>query len=211
MSASVARIGAPAFSRLYRFDRALRRKLTPAGWVVLALGVAGAIFGLNTRESLIYQVFGLSAGLIAVAALASMRFGIRANVARALPKVATAGAPFECTVTLTNLDDRAYTPVLVEDTLDGTRPTAREFVAFKVREDRSRNAFDRLVGYPRWVSLMRLKAGPVIPATRVKEWPPSQTVAVRMSCTPLRRGELRFESITLGRPEPLGLMKALRR
>src|SRR5207248_2082115 len=108
-------------------------------WVVLALGAAGAIFGLNTRESLIYQVFGLSVGLIAVAALASMRFGIRATLARALPQLATAGTPFEYTVTLTNLDDRAYAPVLVEEILDGTRPTAREFVAFKVREDRSRN------------------------------------------------------------------------
>ena len=211
MSASVARIGAPAFARIYRFDRALRRKLTPAGWVVLALGVTGAVFGLNTRESLIYQVFGLSAGLIAIAALASMRFGIRARLTRALPQVATAGTPFEYTITLANLDDRAHSPVLVEETLDGSRPSAQEFVAFKVREDRSRNLFDRLVGYPRWVNLMRMKAGAFIPASRIEEVPPRQTVSVRMSCTPLRRGELRFESLTLGRPEPLGLMKALRR
>jgi uncharacterized protein (DUF58 family) len=211
MSASVARIGAPAFSRIHRFDRALRRKLTPAGWLVLALGVTGAIFGLNTRESLIYQVFGLAVGLIAIAALASIRFGIRATISRSLPRVATAGAPFEYAVTLTNLDDRAYVPVIVDEALDGTRPTAREFVAFKVREDRARNLFDRLVGYPRWVNLMRLKAGAFIPPSRIEEVPPRQSVTVRMSCTPLRRGELRFESITLGRPEPLGLMKALKR
>ena len=211
MSASVARIGAPAFSRIYRFDRALRRKLTPAGWLVLALAAASAVFGLNTRESLIYQVFGLSVGLIVVAAIASVRFRIRAKLVRALPRVATAGAPFEYTVTITNLGDRACAPVLVEETLEGTRPSAREFVAFKVREDRTRNVFDRLVGYPRWVNLMRLKAGAFIAPSRVEELPAKQSAVVRMSCTPLRRGELRFESITLGRAEPLGLMKALRR
>src|SRR6185369_15546464 len=131
MSASVARIGAPAFSRIYRYDRALRRKLTPAGWLLAALAVAGA-------------VFGLSIGLLAMALLASMRFGIRAKITRALPQVATAGEPFEYSVTVTNLDQRSYEPVIVEVSLDGRGPTAKEFVAFKVREDRTRNMFDRL-------------------------------------------------------------------
>ena len=211
MSASVARIGAPMFSRLYRFDRALRRKLTPAGWLLLGLAVAGAIFGLNTRESLIYQVFGLAVGLLAMAMLASLRFNVNARVTRALPQVATAGVPFEYTLTVANLGDRSHQPVIVEEALDSRRPTAREFVAFKVREDRTRNIFDRLVGYPRFVSLMRLRTGAHIPAARVESLPARQSTSVRLKCTPLRRGELRFESVTLGRPEPLGLMKALRR
>lgn len=211
MSASVARIGAPAFSRLYRFDRALRRKLTPAGWLIGALAAGGAVFGLNTRESLIYQVFGLAVGLLAIAILASFRFNVRAKITRALPQVATVGTPFEYAVTVTNLGDRSYEPMIVEDALEGVRPTAREFVAFKVREDRTRNVFDRLVGYPRWVNLMRLKVGAHIPPVRIEELPAKRSATVRLACTPLRRGELRFASITLGRPEPLGLMKALRR
>jgi uncharacterized protein (DUF58 family) len=211
MSASVARIGAPAFSRIYRFDRALRRKLTPAGWLLAALAVAGAVFGLNTRESLIYQVFGLAAGLLTVAILASLRFNVRANITRTLPQVATVGAPFEYTITIANLGDRAHEPVIVEESLDGRRPTAREFVAFKVREDRTRNVFDRMVGYPRWVNLMRLRTGANIPPARLEQLPAKRATTVRMTCTPLRRGELRFTSLTLGRPEPLGLMKALRR
>ena len=211
MSASVARIGAPMFSRLYRFDRALRRKLTPAGWLLLGLAIAGAIFGLNTRESLIYQVFGLSVGLLLIAAAASMRFNVNARVTRALPQVATAGVQFEYTVTVANLGNRSHEPVIVEEALDGRRPTASEFVAFKVREDRARNIFDRLVGYPRFVSLMRLRTGAHIPAARLESLPAKQPATVRLTCTPLRRGELRFESVTLGRPEPLGLMKALRR
>ena len=211
MSASVARIGAPMFSRLYRFDRALRRKLTPAGWLVLGLAVAGGIFGLNTRESLIYQVFGLAMGLLAMAALASLRFSVNARVTRALPKVATAGVPFEYSVTIANLGERSHDAVIVEESLDGRRPSAREFVAFKVREDRSRNIFDRLVGYPRFVSLMNMRRGAHIPAVRVESLPARQPVTVQLVCKPLRRGELRFESVTLGRPEPLGLMKATRR
>ena len=211
VSASVARIGAPAFARIYRFDRALRRKLTPAGWLVAALAVGGAVFGLNTRESLIYQVFGLAVGLIAVAALASIRFGVKAKVTRALPKVATAGVPFEYTIAIDNTGDESHGPVIVEEMLDAKRPSAREFVSFKVRDDRSRNFFDRLVGYPRWVNLMRLKVGATIAPVRVEELPGKRATTVRIACTPLRRGELRFAAVSLARPEPLGLLKALRR
>jgi len=211
MSASVARIGAPAFSRIYRFDRALRRKLTPAGWLVAALAVAGAVFGLNTRDSLIYQVFGLAVGLLAVAILASLRFNVRAKISRSLPQVATAGTPFEYTVTVSNLSERSHEPVIVEEILEGRRPTAREFVAFKVREDRTRNIFDRLVGYPRWVNLMRLRIGARIAPARVETLAAKESATLRLTCMPLRRGELRFDAVMLGRPEPLGLMKALRR
>jgi uncharacterized protein (DUF58 family) len=210
ISASVARIGAPAFWRVYRADRWLRRKLTPAGWVVAALLVAAAVFGLNTKESLIYQLFGLAFGLLAVAILASARFTLRASVSRALPHVATSGVPFEYALTVRNLGAKAFDALHVEEILAADRPATRDFVSFKVREDRARNVFDRLVGYPRWVSLMRRRLGARPEAAPLAELPAQSARVVRMHCLPLRRGELRFEAVSIGREEPLGLMRAMR-
>ena len=210
ISASVARIGAPAFWRVYRIDRVLRRKLTPAGWLVAALLVASGVFGLNTKESLIYQLFGLALGLLAVAAIASWRFPLRASVSRALPRVATAGVAFEYSLTVRNRGDAAFDALRVEEILEAPRPSRRDFVAFKVREDRTRNFFDRLVGYPRWVSLMRLKVGAAIDAGHVPELLAQEARVVRLRCVPLRRGELRFEAVSIGRSEPLGLLRAMR-
>ena len=68
----LARVSAPAFARLHRLDRVLRRKLTPAGWIVAALLVAAAAFGVNTKEALIYQLFGIALGLLVVAEFASL-------------------------------------------------------------------------------------------------------------------------------------------
>ena len=211
VSASVARLGAPMFHRLHRYDRALRRKLTPAGWLVAAFLVACAAFGLNTRESLIHQLFGLALGLLAIAALASLRFRPRLAITRTLPRSATAGVPFDYTIRVANDGALAYTGLRVDEILDAARPTRGEFVRFKVREDRSRNFFDRLVGYPRWVALMRLKAGARIDPGAIDGLAAKTSRDVTMRCTPLRRGEIRFASIAVGRTEPLGLMRMVSR
>jgi uncharacterized protein (DUF58 family) len=210
ISASVARIGAPAFWRVYRIDRLLRRKLTAAGWFAAALLTAAAVFGLNTKDSLIYQLFGLAFGLLLVAAVASWRLGLRASVSRALPHVATAGVPFDYWLTVKNLGDRGFDALRVEEVFATERPSNGEFVSFKVREDRTRNLFDRMVGYPRWVSLMRTKVGARAEAAEMPLLAAGASQALRMRCLPLRRGELRFDAVSIGRAEPLGLMKALR-
>jgi uncharacterized protein (DUF58 family) len=208
VSTSVARIGAPMFSRLYRYDRALRRKLTPAGWVVAALLVACGVFGLNTKDSLIYQLFGLALGLLAVAFVASARTRMRLAVKRSLPPVVTTGIPFEYEVRIENLRDTAHEALRVEEVLAVPSASHREFVSYKVREDRSRNLFDRMVGYPRWVSLMQLKSGARVQPAAIEALGARAAKSVRLHCVALRRGELRFEAVRIARVEPLGLMNA---
>ena len=39
--------------------------------------------------------------------------------------------------------------------------------------------------------------------------PPDEEVEVRVELTPLRRGVLRFTGVTLARPDPLGLVRAV--
>jgi uncharacterized protein (DUF58 family) len=218
LSAAIATIGAPAFAQLYRLDRAMRRKLTPAGWLVFSTLVAAAIFGLNTQETFIYQVFALCVGLLAVAAAASWKLGLRARLSRALPQVATAGAEFTYAVSVTNLGANDLSGLEIEETLTAERPARAEFARYKVREDRSRNIFDRLVGYPRWVSLMRWKTGARVERARLSlagssldhgALPAQATWTATLRCVPLRRGELRFDALTISRDEPLGLMRAL--
>ena len=211
LSAAIATVGAPAFAQIYRLDRLMRRKLTAAGWLVFFTVVAAAIFGLNTQETLIYQVFSLCTGLLAIALVASWRLGVRARMTRSLPPVATAGEEFSYGVTVTNLGERELPALEVDDALAATRPARAEFVRYKVNEDRTRNVFDRLVGYPRWVSLMRWKTGARVERAALGAIAPGATRTATLKCTALRRGELRFDALTLSRDEPLGLMRALSR
>ncbi len=204
----IALTGAPAFARIHRFDRVLRRKLTTAGWMLAGVLVASAAFGLNTRETLAYQLFGLAAALALVALAASARLGVRFAAERRLPRVATAGRAFEYTLAIQNLDDRRHEGLWIEDTLRLPATDRHEFAAYKVAQDRSRNVFDRLVGYPRWLGYVHAKTGGRIEPRRLEALEARATVEVRMRCEPLRRGVLRFAGVGLGREEPLGLMKS---
>jgi uncharacterized protein (DUF58 family) len=204
----LARISAPAFARIHRLDRVLRRKLTPAGWVVAALLVAAAAFGVNTKEALIYQLFGIALGLLVVAEIASLRFRPSVRIERSLPPYATVDVPFEYTITVANRGTRALEDVHVEDAVTAAAPTAREFVAFKQREDLKRNAFDRLIGYPRWVTLARTMSGTRIDAVALPTLAPGSEHRLRIACRPLRRGVVAFDTVRLARAEPMGLAKA---
>lgn len=221
LSAGIARWGAPAFRVLYRYDRALRRKLTPAGWLLAALGVVAAVFGVNTNEVPVYQLLGLVIGLFVVAAVASWRLRLQLSATRRLPQQATAGVPFDYTLSLRFGAAGALpstTSLWVEDLLApgplDERAFARGFPAYKVSADRGRNAFDRLVGYPRWVAYLRQHIGARIDAVPIGSQasdadPREHRVTLR--CLPLRRGVLRFEAVRLARVEPLGLLRAHQR
>lgn len=208
LPAWIARIGAPAFRRVYRFDRALRRKLTPAGWLVAGTLVLTMIFGLNTREAAVYQLFGLMVGLIAVSAIAAFRLRLAPRVERELPQVATAGVPFEYNVRIASGARTAYDNLVVEDVLELPPADARAFARYKASADRSRNLFDRLVGYPRWVEYMRERVGARVEPAWIESLAAGEHRVARMRCLPLRRGVITFRGVRVDRAEPLGLMKA---
>ena len=200
-----------AFTWVYRVDSALRSKLTAPGWLVLALMIACAVFGLNTKTALIHELFGLLLAILAVAAAASLRFRPRIEATRRLPDFATVGVEFEYRLRLRNRDARAHESVEVRERLAVRLPTLREFLDFRPRDDDAQNVFDRVVGYTRWARLARRKSGVrfdwSVPATL----PADQESTVRIRCLPARRGVIEFEGVHLGQVEPLGLMRRLAR
>jgi uncharacterized protein (DUF58 family) len=122
--------------------------------------------------------------------------------------MATVGVAFEYELTLRNRGEAFGAPLVVEDVLRSPRPDAGAFAAYKVAEDRHRNWFDRLVGYPRWVEYMRFLEGARIEPAVIEGLPARSERRLRLRCTPLRRGALEFDAVHVGRVEPLGLMKA---
>ena len=198
------------FSSFSAFQYRVDRRFTRAG--SLALGVLGAaiVIGLDTNRTVGYQVFTLVLALVILSTASSLVFRGRFTARRILPRFASAGVPMTYRVVITNQTDRRQDGLVLIEELTDPRPSFEEFVTAREPGEERRNWFDRQVGYPRWAWLVSQKRGAVIPPRPLPALAPSGENEVSVEITPLRRGHLRFRGVTIARPDPLGLVQALK-
>ena len=192
------------------FQYRLDRRCTRAG--SLALGVLGAaiVIGLDTNRTVGYQVFTLVLALVILSAASSLVFRGRFAARRILPRFASVGVPVTYRVGIVNHTSRPQDGLVLIEELTDPRPSFEEFMTAREPGEERRNWFDRQVGYPRWAWLVAQKRGAVIPPRPLPALAPAVETEVTVEVTPLRRGHLRFRGVTIARPDPLGLVQALK-
>ncbi len=193
------------FKILYRFYRVfswlryrLPRRFTRAGLAVSGGLLLVAVTGLDTENTIAYQVFALLFFLLLVSAPFLFAFALQFSAVRLLPRFATAGQPFSYRVVLTNLSSKNQAGLTLLENLSDPRPPFEEWLAVQLADEkrartfrfsqRRRNPFRR--------ATVKEVATPVLPSR--------QEIETRVELLPLRRGVLRFDGLTLARPDPLG-------
>jgi uncharacterized protein (DUF58 family) len=192
-------------------DHRLRERLTLAGWLVLGAAGAAAAAGLDTNLTVTYRAFAFLAALLALSWAASVFFRAQVEASREMPRYATAGEPFSYRVTVANRGARSLAGALVTENFRDPRPTFDEWKRTREPGEERRNWWDRNVGYFRWRWLIdRHVPHDAGPAT-LGPLAPGERLTLRLGFTPRRRGRIEFSGLTLGRPDPLGLVKGLAR
>ena len=85
-----------------------RRRLTPAGWLAVIAVTSAAVVGLDTNQTLAYQVFTFLAALCLFSMVYNIFFRPRLCITRECPRFASAGVPFTYRVRLENMRKRRY-------------------------------------------------------------------------------------------------------
>jgi uncharacterized protein (DUF58 family) len=190
--------------RLYRRVSSLnhwaKRRLTPGGWIVLvALTLTGGM-ATDTEQSLGYQAFAMLFCLSVAAVAVVPFFRTTFSAERELPRFGSVGQPLLFAVSIRNRSRRAQSGLQVLDNLVDPRPDFAEFVvAFRGTRGGKSSGFASAPD-PRRVQ------GP-----KPRELPPlavGGATSVQLELLPLKRGVLRFASVTLARPDPFGLFRA---
>ncbi|MFO1318326.1 MAG: DUF58 domain-containing protein [Burkholderiales bacterium] len=195
------------FPSLYRLSQWSDRRFTPAGKVVMGAALAAAVFGIDTTRSASYQVFAVAAGMLMVSWLLSSRWRPRITAVRHVPSHAIVGARATYTVSL-SAGAGGATALQLRDEFETRFPDAAQFRAAGQWQDTATNAFDRRVGFLRWLSLTeRLRGGTIAPVA-LASLRASASVDVTLAFSPTRRGVIRFAALRLLRPDPLGLVNA---
>lgn len=187
--------------------RAVDRRLTAGGRLVLIVTAFAAGFGIDTTLSAAYQVFSLGIALLAVAAFAATRIPLKASASRRAAHLATVGEPFDYEIELRNDGKEAWEDYALRDELAIDSAAYRG--AMRQGFTRIGDKFNRLLGRPR--TERRWRRGGSAREVKVPRLAPGASTRIALSFVPERRGAVVFEALFLFAPDPLGLARAVQR
>jgi uncharacterized protein (DUF58 family) len=194
--------------RLYRLASGrwywAQRRFTRPGLGVLGAFILVVLLAPDTDNNLTYQALPLLMVLLVTALCLSRLFRAPFSARRVLPKFGTAGCPMSYQVLVTNRSRRVQNGLSLLENLPDPRPSFQEWLSLQRAEQKLLRSF-RFSGR---LSLNVFKVALAKDAP-VPIMAPGQEVAVRVELRPMRRGILRLSGVTLARPDPLGIYRAL--
>src|SRR5580698_9664673 len=196
---------------VYRFYRIMswliywsQRRFTFAGWLVLAAFFVCALGALDMESLSVYQGYVLLLLLLVSAFVFSWFFRLRYSAIRLLPRFGTAGLAFAYRVRIRNLTSHAQNDLTLLENPADPRPSFQEWLARQLAEEKKVRSL-RLSRPQQRYNPFRIAVVSTVPVPPV---PPNEEVEVQVLVTPLRRGLLRLEGLTLARTDPFGLFRA---
>jgi len=199
------------FRLVYALDHWLRQHFTKAGFLVLMGLVSAIIFGVDTQQSLAYQLGALLGSVLLIAMIHSWFIRLNFKVVRDLPRFATVGENFHYCLKVYNHTASPQTSISLVESIAQTPPSYHSFLNAKEPLRHTRNWFDNYIGYPRWMWLMYHSRGanafeqsaPVLPLGS------HHATEIEMRLLPLRRGYVRLRGIHFICPDPFGICNRL--
>jgi len=197
------------FGSLSRTSLWFETRFSDAGRYVIGGAIGAAIFGLDPRQTTAFSLAAIFIGIIAVAVLGGVRWRPKIEIERLLPDTVTVGIAATYTIAITNNGSSTEVGLVFEDRLLTRYPTVESFRGRGSDEHAGTNWFDRRVGFPRWLNLLRKGRGARLETTVLPPLPPGETHTITRSLVPLRRGKIVFTTVLFKRPDPLGVFFAL--
>jgi uncharacterized protein (DUF58 family) len=187
----------------------IQRRFSTAGRFLFIVLFASAGIGMDTNRSTSFEIFTLLATILLTSFILSLRFRPNLTITRELPPQVTATENFYYTLIIENHGHKPlYDLVLFEELID-PRPTWEQFRAAPRPPGPVRDRIARESGFLSWRQLIAKNQRANIQPITVTLLPAKGIIRVKVPCTPLRRGWLRFDYLLIGKPDVLGIVNAV--
>lgn len=199
------------FARAERLSQWLQQRFTSAGLFVACGMLATGIFSIDTRRTLAFQIFAVMLVLLIIAWLGLRYSKLPAlTLQRHLPDNGNINQTCHYQLVVKNPHAQPLNDLWLNDALLTVLPDYEELSRHPDPDAAKRHWLDRRIGFPHWRALLRHKRGAETAMVAVPAIPAHSEITLNLTLQPLRRGYLRFEQVTLLRPDPLGLMHRIR-
>lgn len=196
------------FPKIYRLSRIFRGRFTSLGTLLFFVAVLSAAVGFNVRVNLGGQVFAFLSSIFVVSGVLSLSFRGRFAVERELPAIATVGESFDYSVKIKNLRSCNEAGLELYDRLEDLFPDFATYKNSNIKEEKNRNAYDRVIGYHRWLWVVKKLRGGISEYRQLPLIPHNDNINITLNFTPLKRGYINFSAIDICRNDPFGLIRA---
>ncbi|MCG6917420.1 MAG: DUF58 domain-containing protein [Deltaproteobacteria bacterium] len=196
------------FRHSYYLSRWYRRRFTKGGLLVAAGLAISAIVGLDTNLTMAYQAFTFLLALLLISMVWSLFFRNSYTARRILPRFGTVGETLPYRLVVQNKSGKKQSDLYIFDNGDDPRPNFREFLSIDEPKEEDRNLFDRIIGYHRWLWLLSKNDGGISAERSLATLGPNSEGEVQAEVVPGQRGYLHLRSLSIARPDPLGLFKS---
>ncbi len=196
------------FKLIYKLSQSMRQRFTAAGTLILISMIIAGVFGVDTRSTLSFQIFSITSILLITSICFSLLFRGRFSIERNLPEYGTVDSPLTYSCVIKNNNRKPKKGLVLIDDLINPFPTYDEFLYTNDPLDKIRNRYDRYIGYPRLMNMIRQLRGASIPPVVVNYIAEKSETIENIKLTPLRRGYLYFEKTRLAQADPLGLFQS---
>lgn len=207
----IKRLMYPGYRRYSANRHWLTRRFTQGGLIALTGLATTGILGVDTNLTVAHQGFLFLLFLIVMAVFASVFIRVKFEVERQLPRFGSAGVRLHYGVRFHNRKNEPQRNLVYLERLFDPRPTLSEFLNTPEEGEEKRNWYDRTLGFYRWTWLLQTKLMGRPAELDLPTVPPRGTIEFEASLTPLRRGVLRFEGVTVAVADPFGLFRSVSR
>lgn len=200
----------PAYIRLTK-NRYSTRQSSERGQLVLAATLVCGAIGIDTDLTLNYQIFSLLVILLLSAQITVRIHQPAISIERILPKHVSANQKFSYDIVINNLGSRVEADLRIIDEPIVIAPSFQEFESSREPFEETRNAYDRFVGFHRFLWLQSIKTGIRVNSAQADAIPIKGKRRVRVEAEPLRRGLARLGTTTILHPDLLGMNYGVQR
>lgn len=198
------------FCLSYELQKWLFRRFTPGGMAILACIFAAAIVGLDTKQTMAYQIFTFLLATLIIAIAFSFYFRVRLKIIRTMPRFATVGVKLHYKIAVTNESKQSEIGLkLIEEIAIKTISLTNFKKIYQSSTSKKQGKSLSLI-YSRWLKAIAFQRKA---RTKVIDLPALQaksTIMVKGEITPTHRGIARLASINILCPDPFNLFNAIK-
>ena len=198
------------YRRFFKTKKWRQEHITVNGYTLIIFLFISALLGLDISKNSSYHIFSILFSILIISIVHSKFFNSKFNITRILPKYGTVNQELIYNLRVENLKNKDEVSIFYKDKVHGAIPSLEEFINIPEPDEEKRNIWDRKLLYYRWLWLLKKKESINNKLLELPAFSPKEIKTLKISITPLKRGELNLSLATLAKPDIFNMFNSIK-